>query len=121
MILLFCYDCNNGRLLQVQPNVNELPLISESNGDAASTEPEARLGMLQFALDYDFHKGEVNLKTDIKTHLFLFVHFQVRNLSTRCLNEAFFFFLQEFLDVSFYKVINDHPKLMYIPIQLLLN
>ncbi|PVD28805.1 hypothetical protein C0Q70_11400, partial [Pomacea canaliculata] len=43
----------------VQPELDELPVNMEDNEDAESTKSEVKLGKLQFALDYDFQKGEL--------------------------------------------------------------
>ena len=47
--------------LQVQPDLDELPVNMEDNEDAESTKSEVKLGKLQFSLDYDFQKGEVSI------------------------------------------------------------
>ncbi|XP_025099645.1 synaptotagmin-1 isoform X2 [Pomacea canaliculata] len=44
---------------KVQPELDELPVNMEDNEDAESTKSEVKLGKLQFALDYDFQKGEL--------------------------------------------------------------
>lgn len=54
VLLLWCYWS-----VQVQPDLDELPVNMEDNEDAESTKSEVKLGKLQFSLDYDFQKGEV--------------------------------------------------------------
>lgn len=45
----------------------------EDNEDAESTKSEVKLGKLQFALDYDFQKGEVCMWNVIKIREMLYV------------------------------------------------
>ena len=58
-LLTFLVDLD----LQVQPDLDELPVNMEDNEDAESTKSEVKLGKLQFSLDYDFQKGEVRLSS----------------------------------------------------------
>lgn len=45
--------------VQVQPDMEELQSNMEDNEDAQGAKEEVKLGKLEFSLDYDFSKNEV--------------------------------------------------------------
>ena len=51
----------------MQPDLEQLDLNMEDNEGVEEAKEEMKLGKLQFSLDYDFQKGEVNIHT--RTHI----------------------------------------------------